>query len=167
MKKLFATLFACSTTVLLFSQSLQDQLGTAISTGNLEAVTMLIKQGADPNGKISIPNTKYFENPLNSAILVNKPAIVEELLKLGANPNLKNPQGTPPLFATATGIVFGSKYWLEELQDSVSADVMCASLLIKYKADVKAKWGGKTWAEQANAYKHEQLYKYAILKGSK
>jgi len=167
MKKTIVTVCICIMSVYTFAQTIQEQLGTAISTGNVEAIGMLIKQGADPNKKIPIANTKYFENPLNSAILVNKPEIVEELLKNGADPNLKNPQGVTPIFATTSGIVFGKKYWLEELKDSVTADVKCAALLIEYKADVKGKWAGKTWAEQAKAYNHTALYNYAIKKGSK
>ncbi len=68
-------------------------LFSAISSGNVELVKLLLDNGADFNVR-----NKYGESPLHKACSEGHGSIVELLLKCGANPNVQNGRGKSPLY---------------------------------------------------------------------
>jgi cell wall assembly regulator SMI1 len=77
-----------------------DQMGRALcyacAWSGLDVLRTLIRSGADVNAK-----SNEGASPLIWAVYYNRPAIVDELLKAGANPNVRVPHG----------IVFRTKHY--------------------------------------------------------
>ena len=65
-----------------------DELRTALVTG------------ADPN-KMTGAAEHAGWTPLHMAVALNRPDLLLELLKFGANPNIEDPKGSPPLLYAA------------------------------------------------------------------
>lgn len=74
-------------------------LANAIGKGDLGTVEKMLAAGIDPNTRI--PTSDNNETPLLLAIDANKPAIVEALLKAGADPKLELDGAFPALFLAA------------------------------------------------------------------
>ncbi|WP_341821338.1 ankyrin repeat domain-containing protein [Wolbachia endosymbiont (group A) of Myopa testacea] len=67
-------------------------LFSAISSGNVDLVRLLLENGADHDIR-----SKYGESPLHEACFKGYDRIVELLLEDGADPNIKDREGKPPL----------------------------------------------------------------------
>lgn len=75
----------------------QTQLCLAVMDGNACGIKLLVELGANPNDACAVART-----PLTFASSYVHPDTVEALLLAGADPNLPDPSGSPPL-ATALG----------------------------------------------------------------
>ncbi len=70
----------------------QKQFLQAVKTGNLKAIAEFLKK----NGKTKVKNylyiykDEYGQSPLHIAVINDKIAVLKELLKIGANPAIKN-----------------------------------------------------------------------------
>jgi len=63
-----------------------------------DIIISLVKAGADPNAKIYMRGREGYMLPLLLKNKINNNNIIEKLLDLGANPDLKTEEGTPSLF---------------------------------------------------------------------
>lgn len=90
-------LLACLvwSTGVAFATPIEDQLLEAARTGDIPAIQLSIRQGANVN-----PKNKYGITPLLQAIGQNQTEAVRFLLNNGADPNLNAPFGSPLLEAT-------------------------------------------------------------------
>jgi ankyrin repeat protein len=73
-----------------------EQLMSACSRGNTELAGQLVRQGANVNGR-----GKAGDTPLTDAVRMNRAAVVRFLLDNGADPNLADGLGDPPLLIAA------------------------------------------------------------------
>jgi uncharacterized protein len=110
-----------------------EQLAKACFLGNEEKVMQLLNDGADVNGR-----DKSGATPLTNAVGMNKGAIAELLLSKGADPNLKDGLGDPPL-------VIAAKTWKNiatiKLLLEKGADPNLAGQLDDTPLIVAARWG--------------------------
>jgi ankyrin repeat protein len=75
------------------TQYLPSELRVAATNGDLQRVQELLKAGVDVNLPLGLPSNSV----LNRAIESGKPAVVEVVLKAGANPNAVGETGMSPL----------------------------------------------------------------------
>ncbi len=110
-----------------------EQLTKACFLGNVEKVTQFLNVGVDVNGR-----DKSGSTPLTNAVGMNKAAIAELLLSRGADPNLKDGFGDPPL-------VIAAKTWKNlatiKLLLEKGADPNLAGQLDDTPLIVAARWG--------------------------
>eukprot|EP00913_Durusdinium_trenchii_P023314 g21892.t1 len=122
---------------------------------SLEFVKMLVKQGADVNArhtKVRSPGARLNRNQATPFLLAADTAdlpLMKLLLKLGADPNLTNDEGTTPLLA-ATGVnPLGSGNLPAGTEDESIAAI---KLLLKLGADINAVNKKKETAMHGAAY---------------
>jgi uncharacterized protein len=107
MPRRLKTLAVVATVVLIFTavggyyiyrtQYLPSELRVAATNGDLQRVQELLKAGVGVNQPLGLPSNSV----LNRAIEGGNPAVVEAVLKAGANPNAVGETGTSPLIVAA------------------------------------------------------------------
>ncbi len=88
----------CAWAVPALGSEAVEQLTKACFSGTVEKVTQLLNERADVNGR-----DKSGATPLTNAVGMNKAAIAELLLTKGADPNLRDGFGDPPLLIAMKG----------------------------------------------------------------
>ena len=109
------------------------ELKKAIEEGDVEKVKKVIDSGVDVNSSFKLLGT-----PLNYAIILKKPKIVEALLERGADPNLKDDRKKLPILLCTSHTEYDYKKSKEIVQ--------ILDALLKNKADVNVRdiYGGIT-----------------------
>ena len=125
----------------------------AVRSNDLQELDKVIKYYTDPGGVVAGINDRHpgcYQTPLYEAVLMDKPALVDRLLRAGGDPNLGHVSGVGPLLQAAA---VGQLAIVEQLLDA--------------GADVHAKDGSENSALHfAMAQGHVDIARLLLSRGS-
>lgn len=162
------------------------RLGVALARPDLhwrEILLMLLAGGADPNWQVEKDGDFKGWTPLMRAVLDESAAVAKELLKAGANPDIRNADGQSALLqATNKGnaeLVYllvsnganpnlqGNDGWTPLMVAAAIGNSVIVQLLLKHNADVSARNDqGKTARDIAQNAGDEKIALQLFVAGS-